>query len=200
MRKIAILIKTILMFFAIGVSLNAQDLSWEIIFSRGIQQESVPISRQIRMETGEQFQISILSDSNSFCYLVHYGSSREIAVLFNSQIRGGNEVNIGPFQLINPSGIETIYVIMSLERQTELERLIQAYNNNPNSRRHANNLLREVARLQTAASELGEPASAFIASGGTTRTAVSTESNTIQNRVTRFSEKVLYVRAITIRH
>jgi hypothetical protein len=82
---------------------------------------------------------------------------------------------------------------MSVNRQTGLENSIQTYNKNSNSRRNVNNLYREVVNLQTAVSNLGEPASSLIASGGTTR-------GTQQEYVTRFSEKTMYVRAITIRH
>jgi len=185
----------ICLFFAAGV-LQAQTLSWEVKFLRGSQQDSVPISRQIRMETGDVFQIAIKADADCFSYVVFYNSSREIRILRNAPLAGGTEINISPLVLEKPSGVETVYVIMSLERQANLESLIQAYNNNPNSQQHANNLYREIVSLQAAASELGEPASAFIASGGTTRGAAANSAQ----QGTRFTQKAMYVRAITIRH
>jgi hypothetical protein len=193
MRKIIF----IFFFLYIGASLQAQNLSWDIKFLKGAAQESIPISRQIRMETGEIFLITIKPETDCFCYVVFYDSSREIFVLRDAPITGGVEVNVGPFELEDPPGVETIYMIISMNRQTDLEKLIQAYNSNPNSRQNANNLYHEVVNLQTTVSNLGEPASSFIASGGTTRGA---SNNAQQTQVTRFSGKTMYVRAITIRH
>jgi hypothetical protein len=193
MRKVIF----VFFFLYIGVCLQAQNLSWDIIFLKGTAQESVPISRQIRMEPGETFLITIKPETNCFSYVVFYNSSRNIFVLQDTPITGGVEVNVGPFELEAPPGVETIYVIIGMNRQTDLEKLIQAYNSNPNSRQNANNLYHEVVNLQTTVSNLGEPASSFIASGGTTR---GTANNALQTQVTRFSGKTMYVRAITIRH
>jgi hypothetical protein len=185
-------------FLYIGVYLQAQNLSWDIKFLKGTAQESVPISRQIRMETGETFLITIKPETDCFCYVVFYDSAHEIFVMRDAPITGRVEVNVGPFVLEAPPGIETFYVIISINRQTELEKLIQAYNSNSNSRQNANNLYREVVNLQTTVSNLGEPASSFIASGGTTRSGPADSIQ--QTQVTRFSGKAMYVRAITIRH
>jgi len=189
MKKIAVMF----VLFTAGFCLYAQAFAWDIKFLKGKEQESVPISRQIRMETGETFLITVKPEADCFCYVVFSDSERQISVLHDTPIAGGIEINIGPFKLEDPSGTETFYVIMSLERQKNLENLIQTFNSNANSRQNANNLYREVINLQTATSNLGEPASAFIASGGTTRS--GSEIYT-----TRFTDKAMYVRAITIRH
>jgi len=189
MKKIA----AIFVFFTAGFGLYAQTLAWEIKFLKGSAQESVPISRQIRMETGETFLITIKPEADCFCYVVFYDSARQISVLRDAPIREGIEINIGPFKLEEPAGTETFFVVMSLERQKNLENLIQTFNGDANSRQNANNLYDEVANLQKAASSLGEPASSFIASGGTTREVSG-------KFATRFTDKAMYVRAITIRH
>jgi hypothetical protein len=190
-------ITTFLIFlFSAFLSLHSQSLTWDIKFLKGNPQESVPISRQIRMETGDTLQLTINPETDCFCYVIFYDSERQISVLRNAPIQSGVEVKIGPFELEEPSGVETFYVIMSLSRQSNLESLIQAFNANSNSRQNANNLYNEVANLQKSASNLGEPASSFVASGGTTR---GTPGETSQ-QATRFSGKNIYVRAITIRH
>jgi UTP:GlnB (protein PII) uridylyltransferase len=186
----------ICLFVTVGVCLQAQTLSWDIQFLRGSERESVPISRAIRMETGNLAQIIITPTLDCFCYVVLYDSAREISVLHNQPVTGNNSINLGPFTIEEPSGAETLYVIMTLNRQTTLESLIQTHSSNPGLRQNTDNLRNEVVRLQNEASGLGEPASVFIASGGTTRTAgVSPETY-----VTRFSERNMYVRTITIRH
>ena len=189
MKKSAIVC---LLVFA-GVSLQAQTLSWEIKLLKGRERESVQINRTIRMETGEVFQIVIKPASNCFAYVVCYDSADKIEVLYNEQIVGGNEVNLGPFEITTPSGVETLYVIMSLTRQAKLESLIQNYNNNPGLIQNDDNLRIEIAGLQKKASELGEPASVFIPSGGASR-------GRTEEYVTRFSDKDMYVRPIAIRH
>jgi len=181
------------LFVFAGVCLQAQTLSWEIKFAKGKAQESVPIDKIIRMETGDTFQITITPDADCFAYVICQDSERQIIVLQNRPVAEGNEIRLGPFMIENPPGTETLYVIMSRERQVKLESLIQEYNRNKDSRQHANNLYREIVNLQNTASSLGEPASTFIASGGTTRGGA-------QENATRFSDKKLYVRPITIRH
>jgi hypothetical protein len=144
------------------------------------------------MENGEDFLITVIPAADCFGYIVYYDSNREILVLHDGPMNGRNEVHFGPFEVEEPPGTETLYVIMSLERQTKLEGLIQTFNSNQ-SRQNANNLYREVVSLQNTASGLGEPASVFIASGGTAR-------GEYEEYATRFSEKKMYVRAISIRH
>jgi len=177
----------------ITTCLQAQNLSWDIKFLQGRNRESVPIARPVRMETGENFLLSIKPAIGCYCYVVCYDSEQRIFVLENKFIEGGIEIRLGPIDITDPSGNETLFVIMSLERQTRLESLIKTYNSNPNSQQNANNLYREVVNLQNSASGLGEPASSFIPGGGTSRSGT-------EEYVTRFSEKNMYVRPIIIRH
>jgi len=193
MKKIAAMI----VFFTVGFCLHAQTLTWDIEFLKVRTQESLLISEQIRMETGEPFLITVKPESDCFCYVVLYDSSRKITVLKDAPLMGGIEINIGPFELKAPSGTETFYVIMSLERQKKLENLIQTFNRN-NSSQNAINLHSEVANLQKAASDLGEPHTEIIMGSASTR---ADSSDTVQQtQFTRFSEKAIYVRAITIQH
>ena len=189
MKKVAVF----LIFFTTTILLQAQTISWDIKFLKGKERESVPINQIIKMETGQNFLIAITPASDCYCYVVCQDSERQIVVLHAAQLKGGNELPLGPYQIEDPPGTETLYVIISQTRQTKLEELIQAQKNNPGARQQANNLYREVVSLQNTASGLGEPASSFVPSGGTSR------GNTQEN-ATRFSGKNLYVRAITIRH
>jgi len=190
MKKIIV----VLLLLTACVYLQAQDnFAWNIRFVRGQSQESVPIAQIIRMTAGETFLITISSEADAFCYIICYDSQRQIFVLSNEVLRAGQERVVGPMRISDPPGTETIYVVMSSQRQTQLEGQIQNFNNNPNSRQHAENLRRDVVSLQNRVSRLGEPSSVYIPSGGTTR------GNT-QAFVTRFSGNSLYVRAITIRH
>ena len=189
MKKIAALS----LFLVSGACLFAQTLSWDLKFSKGSTQETVPVSRIIPMETGEVFKITIKPDADCFGYVVAYDSGRNASILHDAPMKKNIELILGPAKLTEPKGTEIIYVIMSLKKQAKLEKLIKAYNANPNSRQNADNLQREIMGLQNTVSGLGEPASSFIPSGGTARGSGEEYTN-------RFSDKNIYVRTITIRH
>jgi len=189
MKKIIALI----LFFIAGVCLQAQTLSWDLKFLKGSVQESIPITQIIRMETGEPFQISIAPASDCYSYIIAIDSGRTIHVLHNTPIKKDTALTLDPIFLQDPAGTETLYVIMSLKKQDKLENLLHNHNKNPKSNRHTNNLHKEIVRLQNEVSNLGEPASSFVTSGGTTR-------GDPQEYTNRYTDKNLYVRAITIRH
>ena len=197
MKKIPAIFIALLFIFCLPRQLLSQapeSLDWQLRFIKGRNRESMQINRPIRMETGEVFRLIIEADADSYCYVICYDSERQIFVLHNQALKGGTEVSIGPIVLTEPSGTETIYVIMSFSRFADLERLITLYENSA-SRQNVTNLYREVIRLQNAASGLGEPAMAIISSGGTSRSAEEE-----QDFATKFTGKETYVRAISIRH
>ena len=183
---------TVCMFVFTVVWLQAQTLTWDIKFFKVETWETLPINQIIRMETGENFTISITPASDCYAYIFCYDSERDIAVILNELLKGGNETYLDRFEVGGAAGTDTFYVIMSLARQTRLESLIQTFSSNP-SQQNGNSLYREVVSLQNSSSGLGEPASTFIASGGTSR-------GSSVEYATRFSEKNMYVRAISIRH
>ncbi|MCL2719952.1 MAG: DUF4384 domain-containing protein [Treponema sp.] len=189
MKKIIL----ILLIFTFTFCKQTQELTWEVKFQKGQTQESVPINQIIQMVNGETFLFAVHPDKDAYCYIICYDSSREIMVLHDQLIPGGQEKIFGAFQIEDPPGTETIYLIMSLERQNNLESLIQNFHNNLESRQASNNLYREILSLQNSVSRLGEPASSYVPGAGTARGAS-------QQHVTRFSGSNLYVRAITIRH
>jgi len=148
------------------------------------------------METGESFQIAIKPENDCYCYVISRDSDENILVLKNTFLQGGTEVKTNPpiIQITEPSGTEMVYVIMSLNRLTQLESLINSFNSNRRLQQNANNLYNEVVKLQNEAAERGEPPSAFIIPSGGTSRGVSDEYTN------RFTDKNLYVRTITIRH
>jgi hypothetical protein len=174
-----------------AVCLNAQNLTWELKFLQGIKRESVSISELIKMEAGDDFLVTIKPDEDCYCYMVYDDSEHEIFAL-KEYLKGGIEKFLDPIPIFEPTGIDTLYVIMSLVRQTKLERLIQTYNINPDSKLNSINLLGEVVNLHTTVSSLGEPPSSFIPGGGTPR-----GSNVKANH---FSDRNLYVKPIKIQH
>ena len=177
---------------------SSQSLDWQIQFLYGRARESMPIDEIIPMKTGDTFSLAVKADSDCYIYMLLYDSGRRIHLLENQVLTRGKEENFpdtSQFQLSEPSGTETIYVIVSLSRLENLERMIENNERNPNSRQHENNLFREVTGLQSSVSRLGEPATEIIPSGGTSRSVVDEK-----NFATKFTGKETYVRTITINH
>ena len=182
------------------VSQSSKSLDWQIQFRSVKIREPKPIlkpiNEEIAVENGSECWLVIKADADSYCYVVCYTSDKDLFVLHNQALRGGAEKTIRIGVVRDPPGIETIYMIMSLSRQTNLEKLIENFEKNKGSRQHFNNLYYEVVNMQNTVSGLGEPVGTIISSGGTTR---STDGDD-QNFATKFSGKEIYVRPITIRH
>jgi hypothetical protein len=188
--------KTVLLclFILAGVCLQAQTLEWDLMFlkmggSSGAA-ETPQISRTIRMKAGDLFEITITPASECFCYVVMYNAAKEIVVLSNRHLEGSEVINTGLLPIERRQGTKTLYVIMSREKQTEIENLIQIFNKDP-SLPNKDNLHNEVVRLQKITSDLGEPPSIIIPGGVTERG---------NSDFTRFSERETYVRIIAISH
>jgi len=191
--------KILLMCLFIGIGVfqafaqKAQNLTWDLQLQKGKEWEAIPKSQIITAESGQVISFFISPESDCFCYIISQNSERKIFILYEQPIKSEMEIKIEPLKADNSPGSKTLYVIMSLEKQIKLEEAVKNFKSDPNSQRYANNLQGEIAKLQDAASSLGEPSSALITSGGTTR------GNSIQEYITRFSEKKIYVRTITIR-
>jgi len=196
MKKILL----ICLFISIGVfqayAQNAQSLTWDLQLQKGKEWEAIPKNQIITAESGQNFTFFITPESNCFCYVISQNSDRKVFILYDQPVKGDMEVKVEPLKTDNSPGAKTLYVIMSLEKQSKLEEAIKNYKNDPNSQKNANNLQGEIAKLQDTASSLGEPSSALITSGGTTRKIAGV---TLEEYITRFSEKKIYVRTITIR-
>jgi hypothetical protein len=189
MKKILI----ICLFIGIGVcqAFAQKILTWDIQLMLGKEREPLPKNQSITVEDEQNLFVIVSPDSDCFCYIISQNSERKLFILYEQPVKGNMKIRVNPLQADNSSGAKTMYLIMSLEKQTKLEDFIKNYKSDTSSQRYANNLLGEIAKLQDKVSSLGEPSSALITSGGTTRGA--------EDYLTRFSGKDIYVRTITIR-
>jgi hypothetical protein len=183
-----------IIFITLLLSVNilfAQDLTWLLQFQRGSIWEPVPDSQRITVETGEDFNIIIFPASNSFCYVLNRISNRSIDVLNSQAVKGGDTIEI-PLPTNNLSDSSTLYVIMSLTRQTRLENLIDQYKKNPDSVDLGG---RRIIKKKKETSKLGEPMSKILPMGGP----ISSIGKSVIKEATSYSDKNIYVRVITIR-
>jgi hypothetical protein len=199
MKKIALGVILVLAAVCLCQQVQAQNLTWEIMLTREGKYIH-PIPQTIEGAEYDFFRIYIKPDSDCICYALFYDDLKEVVEpafdeppRFSQPMKGGVDVPIISFR-VNGSGIDTVYVIMSLKPQEKLESLIQAYNRNPDTQR-LKDIYLEFVNLQNLARGRGAPTSKPIVSGGTSRTIGDTENN-----ATQYSDKDLYVRAISIRH
>jgi len=179
---------------------QSKSLDWDIQFLNNESGESMPINKTIRMETGQHFQLAINAEEDCYCYVIIYDSQHQIYVWYYEPAKKVSEIKPKALRLTEPSGTETVYVIVSSSRQGELERLLTQFKNSSSSQ-NTDNLYREIVRLQDAASGLGEPATAIIPGGVSARevtnAGVPADDKSFS---TKFTGKELYVRAIGVRH
>ena len=189
-----------LLFLPLNLFSQTNSLDWQLQFLREKNNVSMEINRTIRMETGESFKLILKADEACYCYVIVYDSDQEFYIWYNQPLKKDTGTHLFPLHLVEPSGVETIYVIISNSRQPELERLINLFGINP-SRQNTTNLYSEIIRLQNSASALGEPAAVIIPSGGSTRGLDSAEEfEGEKGFATKFTGRNLYVRAIGVRH
>ena len=195
--------KTFLICFFIGIVVfqaqaqNTQDLTWDLQLLKGGQREPLPRSQSITVESGQEVFIVVSPSTDCFCYIISQNSERKLFILHDQPVRGERKVRVNPLQEDKSPGEKTLYVIMSLVRQTKLEDFIKSYKGDLNSQMYADNMQGELAKLQETASGLGEPARALVTTGGTTRGGEAEEGERVI--ATRFSGKNMYVRTVTIR-
>jgi hypothetical protein len=183
------------LFVVTGVCLQAQTLSWDLRFTKMVvsgETETLPVDETISMKKGDTYLITLTPANDCYCYVVKYDRAGKISVLYDQPVKGSKVTNMEAVTIEDPRGTDTLYVIMSLKRQTKLEGLIKSFNND-SSRQNTTNLREELASLQKTTSEGGEPPVFFVQSAGTKRE--------IQPPyVTQFSGKDIYVRTIAIRN
>jgi len=194
--------KTFLICFFIGIVVfqvqtqNTQELTWDLQILKGGEREPLPRSQSITVESGQNIYIVVSPFADCFCYIISQNLEKKLFILHDQPVKGEMKVRVNPLQADKSPGVKTLYVIMSLARQTKLEDFIRSYKGDLNSQQYANNVQGEVAKLQDTASGLGEPANALVTTGGTTRGEAEEGERAI---ATRFSGKNIYVRTVTIR-
>jgi hypothetical protein len=137
---------------------------WDLRFEkRTASAEFLDIARIVRLNRTESFVIKIESGQNAYCYLFQRTNDGKIQILNDKQISG--VVNFYPEAL---QGTETFYVIMSVTRESDLEKFIAEYRQDPSSKPRANSLYKEILDLQAKVHKVGEPALQYTSVAGAT--------------------------------
>jgi len=147
------------------------------------------------VETGQTFRISITPDSDSFCYVLLY-SDGKFFILHDEPLQFGKPLTVAPLLANNTPGRKSLYVIMSLARQENLENIIKNYRNNPE--KEMSKLHETITGLQQVISNSGRLSQPPIPTGGTV-SSVGRPSTGVASQETSFSGRNIYVSTFSIR-
>jgi len=165
-----------------------QNLTWSMALQKG--SESVAFSRPVAMTNGDSFSLSIQANQACFAYLIYIDPQGQMDIILNQRL-AANEIWRDTYELLQPSGRETIHVVMSLTEQPELQDAINSLNNN--DARTARDLNNAVAGTRRSASQFSENPEKPVGMGGAVR------GNEITGG-TEFSGAGIYVKTIVIDH
>jgi len=197
-KKTVVVILTLLplMFFvSAGGSDSAGDnFSWSMGLQNVRSGEMVPFSAPVAASTGEQFRLVISSEAECFAYVIYESpDGNDVLVLHSGAMQKGEIWRSGVFQLTEPKGSESLFVLVSRNEQRTLAQRISAMGNNPTaSQRRA--VMNEVFRIRSDVSKTREAPEKPVLMGGAAR------GQEDRNQGVEFSGSAAYVKTISIEH
>ncbi|MEE4359240.1 MAG: hypothetical protein V2I97_22410 [Desulfococcaceae bacterium] len=97
----------------------------------GSSHEEIPVKNGDVLHSGDQFSITFRTDQDSYVYLLLRDSTGEIVRLFEGKTASQESQKLGPFQLDNNTGEESIIMLTSafpIENPEErVEQIKKAY-------------------------------------------------------------------------
>jgi hypothetical protein len=111
------------------------------------------------------YALKIETETSCYCYVIIKNTSLRISVLGPADpLSPKTQSSLGPVRLSDPQGIEECIVIMNPVRETNLEKLIAAYNADSGK---ADDLWKEAVRIHQEIYDRGQPSTTLISWGGT---------------------------------
>lgn len=173
-------------------------MAWKMALLRwnGSEYESVPFQKTLFMAKEDALQLFIQTDSACFCYVLNETSAGKLSVVFNSALKPGVPLYLpdaeADFQLVDPSGTDKYFVIVSSSRQATLEVLLKAADKN-GFLANVTDIEDEILRIRHTSLKIAIDGEKPVAIGGVTRGAK-------QPKATQMEGKEVYVKTITIKH
>lgn len=193
-KKRTFLLLLSLVFCFAAVQLMAQDnqVTWSMALQNNKTGEAVSFNDSVKSRTGEQFQLTIMPDTDCYCYVVAQSSNKkDLAVLLAGRLRGKDTWHSAVLELSLPGGTESFFVVVSQDEQKNLANAITVFHNKAGSvQRRA--LLNEIYRLRTNASKFKEAPEKPVLMGGASR------GN--PNQGVEYSGSEIYVKTVSIEH
>jgi hypothetical protein len=168
------------------------------------------IQRDTRLGTGSKLKLLVEPMSPGWVYLVLLDSSQELHVLYRkssavSRAHGAKPTYIPPgsqwFELEKGAGMETFFLLASIEPLEELERLLDRHEAAPGADRKdaAAAVVEEVRRLNRAYRNLTRPVERPVMIGGQTR-GTKSAADAIDQLAVEVEAERFYAKTITIDH
>ena len=192
----ALIILLSLSLFVAGGSSDAKqgNLTWNMGVKNVKSGDFVPFSAPLKSFTGEQFQIVITPSAGCHAYVIYEGpNGDDVAVLFSGTLKKDELWYSDVLKMDLPQGLETFYVIASLDEQKSLNDRISALKTNPGSMQKRA-LMNELYRIRSDVSQFKETPEKPILMGGAAR------GSTDKNQGVEFSGLGTYVKTISIEH
>lgn len=174
---------------------GAKGLTWKMAFLKGdlVNAASQDLAKPIEMENGGKFRLYLeLAESRAFLYVLYRGADASFATLANGQITGPGGLflpsEMETFTVTPPSGTETIYVVLTKDRQSGLEKLLSK------KKKDANAIVEEVKRIQRSTAESTEIPQKPVPIGGAYRG----EAESMQ--ASQFEGRETYVNILRLKH
>ena len=112
--------------------------AFEALVVEGNVTKQVPIKEDIKLKTGDQLKLFVELRKPCFVYVIHHGARGEIQRLFPYDIQQFTtdyqtskiyEIppNDGWFRINEQAGLETFYLVASVQRFADLEQLLATY-------------------------------------------------------------------------
>ena len=167
------------------------------------------IQKDTKLEAGSKLKLLIEPKSPSSVYLLLYDSSQEISVLYRKssvvdQTKGGAPTYIPPgsqwFELETGAGMETFFILASIEPLKELEQKLDRYEaaSGTDKKAAAAAVVEEVRRLNKAYRNLARPVERPVMIGGQTRGTAAADA--IDQLAVEVEAEKFYGKTITIDH
>ena len=153
---------------------------------------TLPFSRPVTLSDGDKFQLIIMDvKTPAYCYVIYDSTDGKLSPLLQSTLRPGESISLPSeseaFQVSPPGGTEKIFVLVTGERQTRLERLFKSPDD-------AQAILDEVARIRQSTSALAEAPERPAPMGGVTR------GKNLALQGSEYEGQMSYVKTIRIEH
>jgi hypothetical protein len=173
---------------------SVPGVDWKLAFVkwRATDIAALPFSRPVILSDGDKFQLFIMDvKTPAYCYVIYDSTDGKLSPLLQSTLRPGESILLPSeseaFQVSPPGGTEKIFVIVTAERQTRLERLFKSPDD-------AQVILDEVVRIRQSTSTLAEAPEKPAPMGGVTR------GKDLAVQGSEYEGQLSYVKTIRIEH
>jgi hypothetical protein len=193
--KIAFLVFIFLGMANLVLAQSDEGITWKLAFLKGeIVSQTVPdLTKPVQMKDGEKFQLFIhIVNPEARVYILYHGADDSIEVLSYELLPANTAYMLpSPYQtytMTPPAGVEKIYVIVSKERQLNLENLLSK------KKRDTKAILEELKAIQQKVLQIAEEPQKPVPIGGTVRGGAELL------QATQYTGQETYVRIIRIEH